>query len=113
VVEHNPRIAVLNLSGNPLPDKDSKYSLSFIANLLRFIEIENSRLVDLDLSSMNLKNRMEKLQWAIKHSKSLLAVHLSNNELTPPVMADLLMVFGIRMNKYKQSFTANKKALPY
>lgn len=106
IAEHHPKIHILNLSGNPLPDcdpaakVDNKHAVNFITNLLRLIENEDTNLLDLDLSGMNLKDRVEKLSWAIKQSKTLMSVHISSNHIPKHVLTDLLMVFGIRTDKY-------------
>lgn len=100
IAEHYPRLQMLNLSGNPLPTKDNKYSQSFMDNLIRFIENEeNTKLVDLDLSTMNLQSSVERLTWPVAKSKTIQSLHLSNNEIPNNVLTDLLMVFGIRKDK--------------
>lgn len=60
ITQYYPKISSLNLSGNPLPHKDNKHSLNFITQLILLIENKN-QLVDLDLSEMNLGQRVEKL----------------------------------------------------
>lgn len=41
-------------------------------NLIRFIENEeNTKLVDLDLSTMNLQSRVERLTWPVAKSKTV------------------------------------------
>jgi hypothetical protein len=40
IADHCPKIQSLNLSGNPLPKKDTKHSQGFLDNLLKLIEGE-------------------------------------------------------------------------
>lgn len=88
-----------------------------MTNLIRFIENEeNTKLVDLDLSNMNLQSRVEKLTWPIANSKTIQSMHLSNNEIPKNVLTDLLMVFGIRKDESQNeivSFTTTKRTQAY
>lgn len=57
ISESFPKLAFLNLSGNPLPIKENRHSEGFIQNLLKLIE-KSERLADLDLSDMNLRDKV-------------------------------------------------------
>jgi hypothetical protein len=58
--------------------------------------IENSdKLTHLNLSNMCMQSRITNIMWAIFRSKSLQAVHLSDNEITHKILRSLLFVFGI------------------
>ena len=56
---------------------------------------ESDALQHLDLSNMCLGSKVTTLMWDIYRSKSLLAVHLSDNEIPDKILRSLLFAFGI------------------
>jgi len=59
--------------------------------------ISNSpKLIDLDLSGMNFRSNVKMIQWPLAKSKTLQAIHLSDNNVPKAVEINMLMVFGIK-----------------
>ena len=58
----------------------------------------SSKLIDMNLSGMNLREHVKALQWPISKSKTLQSVHLSDNNIPKAVETNMLMVFGIKSN---------------
>ena len=57
---------------------------------------ESEKLVDIDISGMNLRNGVREIMWPLARSKTLQSIHLSDNNINAVTMTHLLMVFGIK-----------------
>jgi len=59
----------------------------------------SSKLIDLNLSGMNFRGNVKKIQWPLAKSKTLQSIHLSDNNIPKSVETNMLMVFGIKSNE--------------
>lgn len=55
-----------------------------------------SKLIDLDISGMNLQHSVKILQWPLAKSETLQSIHLSDNNIPKAIEKNLLMAFGIK-----------------
>ena len=57
---------------------------------------ESNKLIDLNISGMNLRNNVRNLMWPLARSRVLQAIHLSDNNLNAVTMSHVHLVFGIK-----------------
>ena len=55
-----------------------------------------SKLIDIDLSGMNFRSNVKAIQWPLAKSKTLQAIHLSDNNIPKATEINMLMVFGVK-----------------
>jgi len=95
VIQDNcQQIQYLNLSYNSLPS-NLTWQQKFLHHLVILINT-SSKLIDIDLSGMNLRENVKAIQWPLAKSKTLEAIHLSDNNLPKPTEINMLMVFGVK-----------------
>ena len=87
-------MAFLNLSYNILPTQPP-YRKKFLDSLIKLV-VESEKLVDLDISGMNLRNHVREIMWPLARSKTLQSIHLSDNNINAVTMTHLYLVFGIK-----------------
>ena len=94
-IEHTcTNLSVLNISYNVLPTQES-YHRKFMNSLLSIIS-ESHKLIDLNISGMNLRNNIRNLMWPLARSRVLQAIHLSDNNLNAVTLSHVHLVFGIK-----------------
>ena len=72
----------------------------------------SSSLIDIDLSGMNFKENVKDIQWALAKSKTLQAIHLSDNNIPKAIETNMLMVFGVKSNEGDAEFSIAGKLDP-
>ena len=55
-----------------------------------------SKLIDINLSGMNFREHVKAIQWPLAKSKTLQAIHLSDNNIPRAIEINMLMVFGVK-----------------
>jgi len=56
----------------------------------------SAKLIDIDLSGMNLRVNVKAIQWPLAKSKTLQSIHLSDNNVPKAIEINMLMVFGVK-----------------
>ena len=56
----------------------------------------SAKLIDINLSGMNLRSNIQAIQWPLAKSKTLQAIHLSDNNIPKAIEINMLMVFGVK-----------------
>lgn len=81
IADFTPSLRQLDLSNNPLSvDLKNEPSQFFCVELMRLIEFSEN-LQHINLNNMNLGEHILKLMWPMANSTSLVAIHISNNEI--------------------------------
>ena len=71
--------------------------------------IESSaKLIDINLSGMNFKENIKKIQWPLSKSRTIQSIHLSDNNMPKAAETNMLMVFGIKCNESESDSIAGK-----
>ena len=94
IYEECSNMQILNISYNILPRKEDCRT-KFLDNLVKLV-LESDKLIDLDISGMNLRNNVKVIMWPLARSRTLQSIHLSDNNITSVTTTHLLMVFGIK-----------------
>ena len=94
IEEHCKNIMYLNLSYNSLP-RERADLWCFLEHLITAINTF-PKLIDLNISGMNFASNVKAIQWPMAKSKTLQSIHLSDNNIPPAVLTNMLMVFGIK-----------------
>ena len=87
-------MSFLNLSYNILPTQTA-YRKRFLESLIRLVT-ESDKLVDLDISGMNLRHHVREIMWPLARSRTLQSIHLSDNNINAVTMTHIFLVFGIK-----------------
>ena len=53
-------------------------------------------MIDINLSGMNFRESVSRIQCPLAKSKTLQAIHLSDNNIPKAVEINMLMVFGVK-----------------
>ena len=86
----------LDLSHNALAaELSNKAAISFIEQTVAFMDASVS-LQHLNLSSVNLRSRVLQIMWPAARSRSLIAIHLDNNEIPSAQLPYVFAAFGIK-----------------
>lgn len=96
ISENCAQVQYLNLSYNALP-QHQEWCDQFLEHLLTMINT-SSKLIDLNLAGMNLREHVKTIQWPLAKSKTLQSIHLSDNNIPKAIETNMLMVFGIKSN---------------
>lgn len=94
ISENCQQMQYLNLSYNALPQHHD-WLQKFLGHLVNMITTA-SKLIDIDLSGMNFRRNVKAIQWPLAKSKTLQAIHLSDNNIPKAVEINMLMVFGVK-----------------
>ena len=89
----------LNLSDNQLPQHRDLRNDFLTRNFLKYLVsmISNSsKLIVINLSGMNLRSNVQAIQWPLAKSKTLQAIHLSDNNIPKAIEINMLMVLGVK-----------------
>lgn len=72
----------------------------------------SSKLIDINLSGMNFKENVKEIQWPLAKSKTIQAIHLSDNNIPKAVEINMLMVFGVKSAEGDAEFSIAGKLDP-
>ena len=86
------------------------YRRKFLDNLIKLID-DSDKLIDLDISGMNLRDNVREVMWPLSRSRTLQSIHLSDNNISAVAMTHILMVFGIKDVGDAAEFDAMSNAL--
>lgn len=103
IQEQCGQLAYLNLSQNQVP-LNKEWLTLFVSELSTMI-CESQKLIDINLAGMNLRESVSEIMLPLAKSKTLQAIHLSDNNIPRKLERRLLKLFGIQQEAGAEDFS--------